>query len=264
MSQNDDYIIFEGISKPDSHNEQNAFVKEKKPVPGNFDSLFEELKVKCDPGKFMKPYDKIKIDIANEIYSQVLKSSDNFDVLRQLRIRAIKELDIKFSTAKLYENLIEICNPENFSPGNNYDAEKLTEANRLFADIKEHADDIENLERIAHEASSLIQIWKQRKEEEKKKQEERLKILDIERKYDKARSDYYETIIFVVLLFIIAAPLYTMVVLETTAKVSLMFTLFISVVIITFMIIIFIRLIAKKKKIYKDLKVEHNNLQNKV
>lgn len=264
MSQNDDYLIFEGISKaPDSHNEQTAFVKEKKPIPGNFDSLFEELKVKCNPTKFMEPYDKIKIDIANDIYSQVLKSSENFDVLRQLRLRAIRELGIKFSTAKLYENLIEICHPKNFS-GDNYDAEKLTEANRLFADIKEYADDVENLERIEHEASSLIQIWKQRKEEAKKKQEERLKILDIERKYDKARSDYYETIIFVVLLCITAAPLCTIVFMETTAMVNLMFTLFISVVIITFMIITFIRLIAKKKEKYKDLKVKYNNLQNKV
>ena len=61
-----------------------------------YESLYAELKIKCNPNKFMVPYDKERVSQANELYRQLMETSpQNEETLRQLRSKAIKELDRK-------------------------------------------------------------------------------------------------------------------------------------------------------------------------
>ena len=63
-----------------------------------YESLYAELKIKCNPNKFMVPYDKERVSQANELYRQLMETSpQNEETLRQLRSKAIKELGVCFS-----------------------------------------------------------------------------------------------------------------------------------------------------------------------
>lgn len=177
--QEEDKHIFLGI-KPGNKLENEDPITEKEPIEGFYVSLYDELKEKCDPVCFFKPYDKVKVDIANDIYDGILKNEENIEELKHLRLRAINELGVKFSTAKLYADLVDICNPDNFSRIN-YDNAKLGLANKLFDQIKKHADDILALEKIQEDASELIKEMQKRREKknaENKIQTDLKKLLD--------------------------------------------------------------------------------------
>jgi len=154
--EDDDYLIFTEVSKDESSNKKESN-NEKLPIENKYSTLYEELVARCDPACFMEPYDKERVNCANEIYSQVLLNENSPDVLRQLRSRAIKELDVKFGTLYLYKELKRICNPKNFT-GENYNADYLMMANNLYSQVCEYADDIEKLEEIEKQASDLIEI----------------------------------------------------------------------------------------------------------
>lgn len=40
-----------------------------------YESLYAELKIKCNPNKFMVPYDKERVSQANELYRQLMETS---------------------------------------------------------------------------------------------------------------------------------------------------------------------------------------------
>ena len=208
--QEEDKYIFEEI-KPAGQLTKEDEVKEKKPIEGFYASLFDELKEKCDPTCFLKPYDKVKVDIANDIYYEILRNEGNEEKLKSLRLRAIKELGVKFATAIIYENLMEVCNPENFT-GIKYDREKLNSANNFFYQIKENADDILALEKIQDDASELInevQIHRENKNVENLKQNE-LNILTYKRKgfvLDKEEL----TISLIIIILVVSVLTYGMV-----------------------------------------------------
>ena len=158
--QEDDYIIFSEVGI----NSQVSTSINKQPIPGNYKDLYDELMQKCNPANFMHPYNKEKIDIANDIYEQITRHKDNKEDLILLRKRAMKELSITFSTIKLYNKLTKACNPVNFT-GNSYDSKKLRYANELYSLILENADDIEKLEDLEREASDFIEIAEKRQRE---------------------------------------------------------------------------------------------------
>lgn len=170
MTQIDD-VIFVEVKKN----------TEKEPIPGSYDSLYEELKQRCNPENFIEPYDKKKIDVANEIYQQLLESSQDDSQLKELRHRALKDLEVKFSTEKLYHYLAGICYPKNFT-GEYYDAQNLRLANELHPKIKENADDIEVLEDCELKAKDLICII-----EERRKKETARKVEEIARQKEKVQ-----------------------------------------------------------------------------
>lgn len=60
----------------------------------NSDKLWDELRKKCHPDRFGG--DEIKIKIAGEIQAEINKNKNNVKVLQDLKVRAEKELDIKF------------------------------------------------------------------------------------------------------------------------------------------------------------------------
>lgn len=188
FKEDEDYYIFEEAnpnnsiftnSKADKvrasiKKESSTTIKTNRtPIPGDYASLFKELKAKCDPSNFMEPYDPTKVSISNEIYLLVLNNQNSENALIELRSRAIRELGIRFSTKKLYDELMDYCNPKKFT-GGNYDNEKLCLANKLYCQITEKADDIEVLETIRTEAAPLreyiFELRRQKEFEEKAKE----------------------------------------------------------------------------------------------
>ena len=153
-------INFEEIGKDETaHAEQSSAVF-KQPIRGHYDSLHEELKARCAPENFMNPYEPEKVSRANKLYSEILSIDKNDDEkLKLLRLRAMEELGIKFSTEQLYEKLTAACNPKNFT-GDSYNEERLELANGLYQQILMNADDIFALEEIEGKAGDLIKEYK--------------------------------------------------------------------------------------------------------
>ena len=189
-------INFEEIGKDETaHAEQSSAVF-KQPIRGHYDSLHEELKARCAPENFMNPYEPEKVSRANKLYSEILSigKNDN-EKLKLLRLRAMEELGIKFSTEHLYEKLTAACNPKNFT-GDSYNEERLELANGLYQQILMNADDIFALEEIEDKAGDLIKEYKNETQTQPKddsnKEEWLLSIW------------FYIIIIFIIILYLIS------------------------------------------------------------
>lgn len=156
----EDNINFEEIGKDETAHAEQSSALFKQPIRGHYDSLHEELKARCAPENFMNPYEPEKVSQANKLYSEILSIDKNDDEkLKLLRLRAMEELGIKFSTEQLYEKLTAACNPKNFT-GDSYNEERLELANGLYQQILMNADDIFALEEIEDKAGDLIKDYK--------------------------------------------------------------------------------------------------------
>ena len=156
----EDNINFEEIGKDETAHAEQSSALFKQPIRGHYDSLHEELKARCAPENFMNPYEPEKVSRANKLYSEILSIDKNDDEkLKLLRLRAMEELGIKFSTEHLYEKLTAACNPKNFT-GDSYNEERLELANGLYQQILMNADDIFALEEIEDKAGDLIKDYK--------------------------------------------------------------------------------------------------------
>ena len=153
-------INFEEIGKDETAHAEQSSALFKQPIRGRYESLHEELKARCAPENFMNPYEPEKVSRANKLYSEILTLDKNDDEkLKLLRLRAMEELGIKFSTEQLFEKLTDSCNPKNFT-GDSYDEERLELANGLYQQILMNADDIFALEEIEGKAGDLIKEYK--------------------------------------------------------------------------------------------------------
>lgn len=148
----EDDIIFEDM-KPTINGTKWKFPSTKeKIVPnvikGRYYSIYEELLDKCDPANFMAEYDHDRIVIANDIYTKT-NAAYRFDdgTLKELRKRAMTELDITFSTEVIYEELTKMLDPSKYTG-----TEKFNDANDLYRQVINNADNIEELERIKDDA----------------------------------------------------------------------------------------------------------------
>lgn len=149
-------INFEEIGKDKTTHAEPSSVIFKQPIQGRYQNLHAELKERCAPENFINPYEPEKVSRANVLYSEILSINENDDEkLKLLRLRAVEELGIKFSTEQLYNKLESACNPRYFT-GIYYDRERLELANRLYQQILVNADDIFALEEIEKEAGDLI------------------------------------------------------------------------------------------------------------
>lgn len=112
-----------------------------------YKSLYEELKDKCNPQKFMSPYNKEMVDMANRLYKRLLDTSESSTTaLKEIRGQAMQQLGVQISTKELYQKLLKHCNPENFM--NPYDFEAVQSANEYYALVEEYRNDIGELERL--------------------------------------------------------------------------------------------------------------------
>lgn len=158
-------ICFEEIGKEETAHAEQSSAQFKQPICGRYPNLHAELKAKCAPEKFMNPYEPEKVSKANDLYADILATDTQAnEKLQLLRLRAIEELGVKFSTEQLYEKLIAACNPKNFT-GTSYDKERLELANGLYQQILMNADNIFALEEIEKEAKELIVAYRPRQHE---------------------------------------------------------------------------------------------------
>ena len=156
----EDNISFEEIGKDETAHAEQAQALFKQPVRGRYQDLHAELKARCAPENFMNPYEPEKVSKANELYSEVLSTDAQAEEqLKQLRLRAIEELGIKFSTEELFTKLSAACNPKNFT-GDSYNKERLEQANKLYQAVLMNADHVLALEDIEGEAKELIEAYK--------------------------------------------------------------------------------------------------------
>jgi hypothetical protein len=155
----EDNINFEEIGKDETAHAEQSSALFKQPIRGHYDSLHEELKARCAPENFMNPYEPEKVSRANKLYSEILSIDKNDDEkLKLLRLRAMEELGIKFSTEQLFEKLTAACNPKNFT-GDSYNEERLELANGLYQQILMNADDIFALEEVEEKAKELLDTY---------------------------------------------------------------------------------------------------------
>lgn len=184
--QEEDYIIFEEMSKGSGNGKPLS--TEKIPIEGDYATLYDELLYRCDPARFIEPYDEKKVEIANGLYARILQNKDNLSVLKQLRSESIRELEVKFSTKNLYLDLKAICNPANYT-GADYNEELLSLANRFYSQIRENADDIEKLEDIELQAEVLKKIYQEREERERLQLEEKNRIEKKRKKLESLKKE---------------------------------------------------------------------------
>lgn len=155
----EEIINFEEIGKDETAHAEQSSALFKQPIRGRYESLHDELKARCAPENFMNPYEPEKVSRANKLYSEILTLDKNDDEkLKLLRLRAMEELGIKFSTEQLFEKLTASCNPKNFT-GDSYNKERLELANGLYQQILMNADDIFALEEIEEKAKELLDTY---------------------------------------------------------------------------------------------------------
>lgn len=173
MNEQEENIVFEDIfnsisfSNPSAH-EVKVPVQEEKEYP----SLYDELVDKCNPLNFRSPYNPQKLDIANDLYAEIIQYNCNTseEILKNIRDRAIQSLQITFSTKKLMEKLLEYCDPAVYM--NPYDHDNVALANKFYSEIQDSSNDIMALERIEERAMELFHCHQKSILQEKETKEE--------------------------------------------------------------------------------------------
>jgi hypothetical protein len=96
------------------------------------ETLYNKIKRLCNPSKFIKEYDKEKVDKANAIYQKLMKTSpDDKDTLYDLQSQAEEELGVSFVDLEMVKKLKKKVNPKRFMKP--YNPEKVTLANELYS-----------------------------------------------------------------------------------------------------------------------------------
>lgn len=161
-----------------------------------YGSLKEELLEKCHPGNFMKPFVKERFDCANSIYRELLENTDEKDPrLIGLRNLAMEQLDIQISTKKIYDYLLQYCNPEIYLDP--YNGECVEMASVYYDRIQKNANNIIELEKIENDAQPLIKIREEqiKAEQVEREKEEQIKVQE---KIKALETDERETTILVI------------------------------------------------------------------
>ena len=165
-------IKFEEVGKDDTSHAEQPSALFRKPIRGAYGTLYNELKARCAPENFMSPYEPDKVSRANELYSQVLSTNMNDDTaLKALRLKAMEELGVIFSTQQLYTKLTNACNPRNYT-GANYNKKQLELANQLSQLVQMNADNVIALEKLEVQASELLKEYDKRKKDDVRQTEE--------------------------------------------------------------------------------------------
>ena len=104
-------------------------IKHKKKIN---ETLYNKIKRLCNPSKFVKEYDKEKVDKANAIYQKLMNTSpDDKDTLYDLQSQAEEVLGVSFVDQEMLERLKKKVNPKRFMKP--YNPEKVSLANELYS-----------------------------------------------------------------------------------------------------------------------------------
>ena len=159
-----------------------------------YNTLYDELRDKCNPERFMEPYEKEKVELAIEIFSELDKDKQyryNDKHFIPLRNRAMSELGIHISTQKLYDYLDKYLNPKVYSDIQPYNKERVNKANEFYSRMQEVKDDIIALEQIYNDANGFIQdsTWKDKLDFKREDEEERERMKDIGYRFSRFVND---------------------------------------------------------------------------
>lgn len=128
--------------------------KEKEKILDKTQELWYVLERKCNPQKYMSPYNKEMIDKANSIYAELQKTDKSDEIsLKEIRRRIESELQISFIDKDEIESLKYIANPSNYMQP--YNAEKVTLANELYAKLQNETIHIDELDGIKKQIEKL-------------------------------------------------------------------------------------------------------------
>ena len=118
-------------------------------------SQYYKLKMKCNPANFMKPYQKEKVDKANEIYKILMKTNPkDIETLNRLELRIEDELNISRIDNEELRILTKKCNPQNFmSP---YIPEKVALANEIYSQLMKKNLAFEEYEALKEKSTKLF------------------------------------------------------------------------------------------------------------
>lgn len=132
------------------------FIKERKLKALAKEPLRSKLLRLCNPSQFMKPYNKEKVEKANSIYKELMNINENdTDKLKNIRNRAIQELEINLLDRNKVEMLKEKANPKNFMKP--YQPNKIEKANELYDKLSLGNLDIDVIEEIEQKIKELYQ-----------------------------------------------------------------------------------------------------------
>lgn len=122
-----------------------------------YESLYEELCIKCSPEQFLEPYNQQKVRVSNSLYSELISLTEfNTVELISIRARAISELGISFSTGHIFPQLKEACYPRNFMKP--YDATKVELANKYYSEVLQSEADVVKLEQLLEEVENNLEV----------------------------------------------------------------------------------------------------------
>lgn len=152
MADND-YLIFQEMKPPKSGDKY-------------YNSLFDELREKCNPSNFLASFDKDKMLIANELFNKILNTTCQKDSdLIDLRNEASEKLGIHFSTRRKVEELLKYLNPKLYTDRRPYDKNLVEQSIYFYDKIIQNQNDIIRLEDIEKEAADFILARKNEKQE---------------------------------------------------------------------------------------------------
>ena len=138
-----------------NRNEKKKKEREEEYEKRKNESIYDKLADLCNPAKFMNPYDKEKVEKANSIYEQLMKTS-SYDIktLKRLRQQAIDELNLNFINVEYLQDLKSKCNPKRYLQP--YDAEKVRVANEIYKRLIDNENNIQVLEEIETEIKEKL------------------------------------------------------------------------------------------------------------
>lgn len=115
---------------------------------------YEKLIRLTNPSNFMKPYDAVKVEKANNIFLELQKiGKEDFASLKEIRKIAINELGINFLEKEKLNKLIKKSNPENFVKP--YNAENVKIANEIYSKLTKRKIDIDEYEELERKINEL-------------------------------------------------------------------------------------------------------------
>lgn len=173
-----DNIIWKEMPIPPTPEKSEEIRGEIEPCKmDSYPSLYLELRDKCNPKNFLVPYDKEKVDIANDLFIQLLRSEGNdVDILNTVKEQAVQKLGIVLSTKKLYEELLDYCDPQKFMDPYNHSA--VQQANHYYPLIHEYRNQLDRLEALYKDIYGdevLVRYYSNREKERVKEREEKLR-----------------------------------------------------------------------------------------
>lgn len=119
-------------------------------------SLYEKLLEKCNPKKYMIPYDEGKVKESSQLYEKLLKvDKDNLDELKKISIVAEEKLGVSFVSKKKIKELKALVNPKKFIKKKNLDL--VPEVTKIYNKLQAKEITSKQLFEIQKEIQSILE-----------------------------------------------------------------------------------------------------------